>query len=225
MLVSQIINEVAIDLTDGNFELWTKDEMLSYLNDAQLQICMYRPDSLSGSQAFILSKGTTKQSLPVGFNRMLSGVIRNMGADGLTVGKVIRPVDQESLDLIDSNWHNQTASLIINNIVYNEKNPKEFFVTPPAHAVTDVYIEAVLSKSPVNILIADFDTAQTEIDDIYKTVIKEFMYYRAYSKETDSAESRSLAKSHEQTFYNLLGVKVKVDMTNSVAQEVNQSNG
>ncbi len=221
MTVRTIIDEISADLTDSGHDVWTEVDLLRYLNDAQRQVVFHRPDSYSTTQAVQLTAGITKQSLPIAANRLLNnGIKRNMGADGATPGRVITDTDLESMDLVDPDWHTRTGKAVIEHYIYDEADPSIFYVTPPAHLTTAVWVEMTYSSDPPELLIADIETDNISLDLTYEPVLKEWMLYRAYSKETDSNESRSLAASHFQVFGNLLGLKFKIDRMYSSSKEV-----
>jgi len=210
-----IVNNVAEELSDATFITWTKDELTDFLNSAQRQTALIRPDVSSSVENITLVSGT-KQSIPATALRLLD-IVRNMGADGNTAGKPIWPIPEKTLNSYRPTWHSETGKTVIKNFIYDEKTPNTFYVYPPAHATTTVIVEAKVSTSPADI--TDVDNDAISIDDIYEGPLRHWMMYLAYSKETDSTESRDLARQQQASFYKSLTGKTQVDIALSPSKE------
>lgn len=200
-----IVNDIAQELTDPLFRIWSKGNLTDYLNSAQLLITEIRPDASSDIVNLTLIPGT-KQVL-ADTNRRLLDIVRNMGADGDTPGKPIWAIDEPTLNTYRPKWHSETGKTVIRNFVYDEKVPKSFYVYPPVHATTAVIVEAKVAKNPK--IVTDVDVDAIALDPVYEIMIRHWMLHMAYSKETDSMESRSLAQFHFKAFAGLLGVDTK----------------
>lgn len=216
ILAQDLINDIAEELSDPDFVTWSSAELLAYLNAATLRVCLLRPDANSSVEAIQLVAGT-KQSLPATARRLLD-VDRNMGSDGTTPGKIITAVDKKSMDLYNPSWHKDTAKTYVDHFIYSEKTPKTFYVTPPVHATTAVWVEVDLANNPTEI--TDAAAENVQVDDVYRPALEHWMLYKAYGKETDSAESLADSKFHFQAFNQLFGLKTKVDGAYSPSQEV-----
>ena len=104
--------------------------------------------------------------------------------------------------------------------MYDEKTPDTFFVTPPVHATTAVFVEMNLANNPN--MITDASTENVQINDVYRPALEHWMLYKAYDKETDSAHSVAEAKFHFQAFNQLFGLKTTVDATYSPSREAKE---
>ena len=213
MQVSTIINDVAKELGDTAFTTWTRAHLIGLLNQAVRQVLLVRPDANSSTESIPLTAGSL-QALPAGALRLLR-VIRNMGTDGLTPGRVIRFVDQPTLDAFDPDWHSATPSAVIKSYTYDEKAPDVFYVNPPANGLTQ--IEVVVSRLPAVLDPAmddpTFNDANTvtNLKDIYANTLMDWVLYKAYSYESSAVNSAQMANAHMNSFYNSLGVKAKTD--------------
>lgn len=207
MQAIDIVEGVASDLTDPNYRVWSKANLTEYLNSALLVISEFRPDVSSDIVDITLTPGSTKHSLPAGSRRLID-IVRNMGSDGATPGKPIWAIDEATLNTYRPKWHSETGKTVIRNFIYDEKVPFTFYSYPPAHATTPVHVEAKVQKNPT--LVTNVDTDAVSLDDVWETGIRFWMLYRAYSKETDSMESRSLADKYFVAFAQLIGVKDRV---------------
>ena len=180
---ADIVSQVRLELNDPDKVVWTDPDMLLYINAAQRQIALVRPDAYSAIETLLLTAGETKHSLASGQLRLL-GVTRNMGSDGTTPGKPIRMADFESHQLYDQNWHTAVGKIVIRDVMYDEKTPTYLFTDPPVHATTPVYIEVKVSKVPTDV--TDVDTGALSLSHIYDQPMRQFMLHQAYAKEIES---------------------------------------
>lgn len=201
-----IVEDIAQDLTDPSYRIWSKENLTEYLNSAVLLISEFRPDTTSDIINLTLVPGT-KQLLPEEARRLLD-IVRNMGSDGSTPGKPIWSIDEPTLNTFRPKWHSEAGKTVVKNFVYDERTPSVFYTYPPVHATTTVIVEAKVQKNPDKVV--DVDNDPIPLNDAYVTAIKQWMLYRAYSKETDSMDSRTLAKEHYQAFADIMGIKVQV---------------
>lgn len=210
MLGRPFITGVSGELNDPNFITWSEADHIRFLNSAQRQVVLVRPDSNSSVENVLLTPGETKHSLPAGALRLLEAR-RNMGEDGATPGRTIRMIDKASIDLYDRNWPKASkAKTVINEITYNDKTPTIFDTIPAAHATTPVYIEVAVSRTTTDIV--DPDTDSIDIPDIYEQPIRQYMLHLAFAVEVESQASMAKSRAYLQDFYNSLGIKTKVDM-------------
>jgi len=214
---SEVIIQVQEELNDDDKVTWDDADMLRYINAAQLQVVLVRPDANSVIENVTLTPGNTRHSLASGQLRLLD-VIRNMGADGLTPGRPIRMVDRASHDLFNRNWHSAVGKTVIREVMYNEKVPAYFYTDPAAHAITAVTIEVAASKAPTDV--ADVDAGVLGIADIYQQPVRQYMLHMAFAKEVESRTSVARSRGYLQDFYNSLGIKTKVDAMYSPSKEV-----
>lgn len=194
-------------LQDSTNVRWPEDELIDYLNDGQRQIVLFRPDASVKNEAVQLTAGETKQSIPDAGIRFLNPV-RNMGVGGATPGEAIRIVDRDVLDTQRPDWHSRANSYgFIKHIVYDDLDPKTFYVFPKAPA-TAWYIDVVYSVAPTDC--ADSD-AVISIDDVYANALLDYILYRAFSKDAEYAANQGSAAGYFNSFQNALGIKTKVD--------------
>lgn len=201
-----LINRVKRILNDSTSVRWTEAELLDYLNDAQREVVLMRPDALTKTEAMALVASNTKQSIPSAGIRLMN-VTRNMGADGNTPGRAIRLVDRAVLDTQVPDWHASTPANEVMHYVFDPVNPKVFYVYPRVSSARQ--IEIVYSASPVDVALTD----TIAIDDIYSNAIINYIFYRAYSKDADYAQNANLSASYWNSFVQELGLKTQVDLS------------
>jgi hypothetical protein len=202
IVASTIIADVRTTLVDPDGVRWTDEELLGWLNDAQREIAILRPDACMLIDAIQLAANNTLQELPDTCQRLVK-ITRNMGS-GTTPGAPIRLVDHGELDRVLPTWHTATAAAAVKNYTYDPKSPRSFYVYPrPASAI---YVEAHMQVAPEEI--SDSDPIQ--VDDVYKTAIHDYVVMRAKMKATDVADA-DYAEAQYQRFLNRLGLKLRVD--------------
>lgn len=215
MLALTIINLCAREYADVAFERVGRDpttviipngpNWLDWLNDAQRQLVLARPDAGAITSSVKLAAGT-RQTLAAGEVRIID-VTRNMGADGNTPGKTIRLVDLNAKSEINRSWHldADAGAAGIREVIYDDKkDPGTYFVSPPA---ANQYIELTRSKltgdvvDPVNGLIT--------VPDVYAGPLQAWMLFRAYSMPSVSLGNAQKAGSYFTSFHSQLGIKLQ----------------
>jgi hypothetical protein len=174
---------------------WLDAELLDWINDAQREIVLLKPEASSKIIDHTCVAGT-KQTIPSDGIRLLT-VIRN------TSGKSIRRVDRNVLDSENPNWHQTTANNVAEHFVFDEDMPTTFFLYPPRTG-TPGQVEITYSAAPTD-LAALGDVIY--LNDIYANPLLDFLLYRAYLKDTDYAGNAQRAATHYQAFQASIGGK------------------
>ena len=195
----EILDRAELLLHDDTNIRWPLSEGLNWINEGQREIVLLKPDAYSLTESLVMVAGT-KQTIPAA-GTMLLDVTRNMGADGLTVGNVIRLVDRRILDDGQADWHTQTAAAVVKHWVYDpESNPRIFYIYPKSDGTN--YIEICYSKAPTEI--AAVGNTIT-LDDIYSPALLNYVLSKAYAKDVDFAENPTRAIQARNEFLQLLG--------------------
>lgn len=212
LTVEEVIDRVSEVLQDANRVTWTETQLISWVNDAVRSLVMVRPDVSAVVKNLLLVAGT-KQSLTVEGDLRLMSIARNMGADGLTVGRAVTgPVPLEDLDSVNPYWHMDAATGYVIQYVHDLATPDVFYVYPGVESGSEFYIEARVSQLPTQVATpAD----STGIDEIYGPALIEWILYRAWSRDAETSPNWQRAARHFQNFFQLLGVKAQVDDANS----------
>lgn len=191
-------------LLDETGVRWSDDELLGWLNDGQKEIAQARPDLFTVTGNITCVEGT-RQSIPAGATKLLR-VTRNMGLDGATPGRAIRPASMALLDASVPNWHSRTPSAEITNMVTDSASPRVFYVCPPAVAGTR--LEAEWGTSSVDVPAA---TGDITVDDTFGPALVDYMCFRAYSKDQDLGGATQRAAAHYQLFKSALATRAGAD--------------
>ncbi len=209
--VQSVIDRAQTVLQDTTGVRWpVVAELVLWINDAQREIALLKPDASATNTTITLATGT-KQDIPSGGNRLLK-VVRNMSAASNGTGKrAVRLVDREVLDAQTPDWHDPAVSgdaahsAIVKHYVYDEANPRNFYVYPGVSG--SAYLEIIYSSNPVAVAQAD----NLSIPDIYANAIMNYVLYMAYMKDAEYAGNAQRASSHFQLFTASVTGKGQVD--------------
>ena len=212
--VREIIGRVEHILQDSNVR-WPRLELQSWINEAYLASVLLRPDANAKTGTFTCAAGT-RQVLTAQFSSGLQilDITRNLAST--STKKVVRIVQRSVLDDQKPTWHTETGTVNVQHYMYDPRQPKEFFVYPPATAAAQleiVYVDVpgahALSESALNP--AGSDATVMLLDDVYMTPIIDWVLYRAYSKDAEHVANEQRAASAYQTFNAAMGAKSQTD--------------
>lgn len=211
MKINAILNQVAEILQDTGFTTWTTAQLIGALNTACKMVCNYRPDAHTTESDVTLVEGTG-QSLPAVAQRLVD-VLHN--GDSANPGPALRLVDKKTKDQMEPGWHAEQKAATFYEVVYDERNPKRFYISPPANN-TSPKIRVIVSTVPTDIAgNADVATTDFPLIEKYAPPVQEFMLYLAMSRDSERTPNGQRAAYHLNNFYNMLGVKTRSDNNNS----------
>ena len=190
LVAGDIIEKCAITLKDPDYVRWTQDELLMYLDEGQREIAR-NPGAYVKTTILSLVEGT-KQVMPEDSNQLMT-VVRNF--DGDEPREPVRITTRELLDAFEPDWHVCPKQQIVENYVYDDRNPTVFFVYPPNDGSGEVEIQynAIPPK-----LTKTTDTLS--LRDEFETPLRMYVLYRAYTKDSDYAPGLNLANTFFQSY-------------------------
>jgi len=209
--VQSVIDRAQTVLQDTTGVRWpVVAELVLWVNDAQREIALLKPDASATNATITLATGT-KQDIPSGGNRLLK-VVRNMSAASNGTGKrSVRLVDREVLDAQTPDWHDPTVSgdaahtAIVKHYIYDEANPRNFYVYPGVAG--NAYLEIIYSSNPAVVT----QSSNLSIPDIFANAIMNYVLYMAYMKDAEFAGNAQRASSHFQLFTASVTGKGQID--------------
>jgi len=217
--VIDVIRRVEDVLQDSNIR-WPRTELQNWMNESYLAITLARPDANAKSGTFTCSAGTrqvlTKATADGGYPSALRllDVTRNMASTSSY--RVIRLVSRSVLDDQRPGWHAETGTVNIQHFTFDPRQPKEFFVYPPATELAEV--EVVYTDSPGSHTLSESDldpegsnTEVIKLDDIYTSPIIDWILYRAYSKDAEYGANEQRAQASYAAFNAAISTKNQVD--------------
>jgi hypothetical protein len=194
-----IIRRVVETMQDNTSVRWPVAELVRYLNDGQREVVLYRPDSMVTNATVALVAGA-KQAIPTNGSKLID-VIRNTGGSKRSVRMTVRNI----LDTQSPNWYNLTGLTEILHYMYDPRDPKVFYVYPPA-AASGASVEIVYSAYPTDITepadgaVYSAVTGNISLPDIYGNVLADYILYRAYTKDSEYAGNAQRAQAHYGAF-------------------------
>ena len=209
--VQSVIDRAQTVLQDTTGVRWpVVAELVLWVNDAQREIALLKPDAAAVNDTITLIAGT-KQSIPTGGNRLLK-VVRNMSSASNGTGKrAVRLVDREVLDAQTPDWHDPTVAgdaahtAVVKHYIYDESNPRNFYVYPGVNGAA--YLEIIYSSNPA--AVAEVDNLS--IPDIFANAVLNYVLYMAYMKDAEYAGNQQRASSHFQLFTASVTGKGQID--------------
>lgn len=215
--VQSVIDRVQKTLQDTTGVRWpVVDELVLWVNDAQREIALLKPDASAKNVTITLAAGT-KQDIPSDGNRLLR-VVRNMSAASNGVGKrAVRIVSREVLDAQTPDWHDPLVTgdaahaAVVKHYIYDEQNPRNFYVYPGVAAAASSFVEIIYSANPVTVA----QNGNLDIPDIFANAVMNYVLYMAYMKDADYAGNQQRASSHFQLFMSSITGKAQLDALTS----------
>lgn len=202
-----IVHRAAETLQDLTSIRWPAAELVRYLNDAQREIGLARPDAIYGTNsAYALAVGAT-QTLPSNATKLIT--VRSNGNGG----PAIRLTSMEILDAQIPTWRSLTPKATVVHYMYDERNPRQFFVYPPA--ASGASVDLSYGQNPVDITEPADGSTWANVDNVtplsvidqFANVIVDYVLYRAYSKDAEYAQNAALATAYYQAFASALGIE------------------
>ena len=213
--VQSVIDRAQTILQDTTGIRWpVVTELVLFVNDAQREIALLKPDASAVNTTVTLATGT-KQDIPSAGNRLLR-VVRNMSAaSGGTGKRSVRLVSREILDAQTPDWHDPTVSgdaaltHVIKHYIYDEQNPRNFYVYPGVAG--NSYVEIIYSANPTTVA----QSGNLSIPDIFANAVTDYVLFRAYTKDAEYAGNNQRASTHYQLFINSVTGKGQIDAITS----------
>lgn len=216
-----IVHRVIETLQDNTSIRWPVAELVRYLNDGQREVVLYRPDSMV-TNATISCVAGSRQTLPADGAKLID-VLRN-SADTSTK-RAIRQTNREILDAQVPGWHQIAGSVDVLHYTYDPRDPKVFYVYPPATAQAKV--DVVYASYPTDVVEPADGSTYTSVSgnislpDIYGNVLQDYILYRAYMKDSEYAGNAQRAQAHYAAFANALGIEMKATVVVGPSQTGN----
>ncbi len=209
--VNSVIDRVQTVLQDTTGVRWpVVAELVLWVNDAQREIALLKPDASAANNTITLVPGT-KQTIPTDGNRLLKAV-RNMSAASGGDGKrAVRLVDREVLDAQTPDWHDPdvggdaTHGSLVKHYLYDESNPRNFYVYPGVDG--NAFLEIIYSANPSTVA----SGGNLSIPDIFANAVLNYVLYMAYMKDAEFAGNSQRASSHYQLFTSAITGKGQID--------------
>lgn len=217
-----ILDDVADTLNDKSFKYWSYEDLLDYLNEGLIAISIAKPDASITATEYQLSEGV-RQSLPDGTASFqdsdgatlpaatkLVEIILNMGTDGKTPGRAVTITRMDYLSEVNPDWAQASANAQVYHYMYNHLDPKAFWVYPPQPGAQQGYIKLTYNSVPPAVS-AYSPSENIPLDDEYAVPLKFFILFKAYSRDTDTANANKSLQYYD-AFKVALGIKEQTEI-------------
>jgi hypothetical protein len=189
---------------------WSNDELIRWINDSRMAIITRKPSACSKIVTVALVAGS-HQTVPSNGVQLLD-IICNMGMDGASPGRSIRRTDRQNLDDDDLYWQSATQKVEISQFTYDDRTPKDYFVSPPAKAGTQIKISHAAIPDQVNAPEDSLDVGLEVMDAVVN-----YVAFRAKSKDSQFANAAEAAG-----FYGAFGDALGMQTQTQAAASPNQ---
>lgn len=205
--IGQVISRARSTLNDeGVTKRWADITMVEYLSDGQRELVTIRPEAYPKTAVIDLIAGT-RQSLPADGLALIAAT-RNMGLAGNVPGRAVREVTRAVIDALIPNWHADDVSPVVSEVVYDDREPRAFYVHPPQPGGDQAVrgsLEATYGATPPELAIAAGGalTNPIVVPDVYLPALASYVVYRALAREA-SGQQIGKAERHYAVFQGLV---------------------
>jgi hypothetical protein len=194
--VKTIIDKASLLLNDKTATRWPVSELLGWLNDGQRELVMLSPQANTKHTVLRLSPGV-KQSLPVD-GIILSDIPYNLLNTSSAMGASITRVPREVMTKRLPGWATSAPNITVKHYIYALADPLVFYVYPPQPTVPG-YIECIHSALP-DIIQNTSPSTKITIADFHQNALLDYLLYRAFIKDSDSANQVARGMDHYKLF-------------------------
>jgi hypothetical protein len=206
MFASELLRAAATELNDlepgAEYVRFPQDELIGYLNEALAQLAIAKPTLFRTLTTLTLGAGA-QQLLPDSIESV-EDIIFNVNPDG-SLGAPVLP-GAFNLERTYGKGVCITEPYSVRSFASLPSSDQFFFVDPPVPPGTTVRVQALVTLAPQVVT-----TPETPIDLpnasplTYRNHLKDWMLYRAFSKDTESQTSATNAQQHFKSFYQAVG--------------------
>lgn len=218
---SRLLNDSYDCDPEYNFTRWSKSELIEYGKDAIRSLFTLVPKKFTSVKKIELVPGKV-QYLPEGCTKIVK--VLNAGDNDNTqaVSSIANSVNSRLGNLFSDKCSGSAylldpSSYTIESFSLDESSDQIFYVEPPVPVSSDpIYANVICYGLP------DIKGNYIVSDWMHNAVI-EFILYRAYSSEDESANSSTNAKAHLEHFYTSIGnfLAAEKSMTPEMTRRLN----
>lgn len=211
---AQSIVQRATDLLQDQTSVrWPVNELIRWLNDAQRAIVKIRPDAMNTTATMTLVAGSRQDLDNAALTpppAKLIEITRNMAATSSKGAVTLIP--RKVLDAQTPNWHNIPGTANILHYMFDARDPKTFYVYPPALATAQ--LEVMYSAYPTDITepsdgaLWSAVTGNLSLPDIYADDVLNYVMAKAYMKDSEFAGNADRATAYLNMVTASLGAEI-----------------
>ncbi len=204
--VGSLIDLVRRKIIDEDGDQLTDAELIQLYNLALFRIVTLVTSAYTRTKIIQLLAGA-KQTLPEGDFSVVN-VLRNMGTDGQTPGRVIRATNMDVLEQIYPEWFTETPQAEVEDWAPVIDYPEQFYVVPPNDGTG--YVELQASTTPP---LTAWDAAGVwendtfPLRDNFTEAAINGILYMAYDDDSDIPGNTPRSQLYYQRFMASLGLQ------------------
>lgn len=203
--VGSILNQVRRKILDEDGGDFTDAELVQLYNNSNRKIVSIRPQAYTRIEPVQLAAGN-KQQIPSDGLAAIA-VIRNMGTDGATPGRVVRATDGPTMTAMVPTWATDTATAAVEDWWPVLDYPEQFYIYPPNDGTG--YVEMEMSKAPPQTVYDEAGLWESEFspfNDNYLDAQVNGMLFMCYDDDTDIPGNTPRSQLYYGRFLQALGV-------------------
>lgn len=185
---------------DESYKRWSKKEMLDWASEAQISVAR-NPGVYNLTIVKDLVAGA-RQSLPEDGWAL---VTVHCNIDGETPVSAVTITSRALLDAYRPMWRRLPEEQLVENYLYDSREPLEFMVYPPNDGTGKVELTYMAVPKPFT-----SETDELVVDDTYIPALVNYIVYRAYCKESEYSPGITNAQSYYAAYQQELALALGV---------------
>jgi hypothetical protein len=206
--VGSVIDQFEKKILDESNEDNSEDDNISLFNNCIRTIILLVPRLHSDTEATLLAPGSF-QYLPAKGIEVVD-IPLNMGSDGATPGLPLRETTLKIFNDVYPQWATTPEATVIEHYMKDDNDRKRYYVYPPVHSTTQVYILIQMSTLPTPVIFdssGDWKLLTIPLEDQYIDAIINGMLYMFYDDDSDNPGNTP----RSQIFYQRFAVALQLD--------------
>jgi hypothetical protein len=203
-LVQRVSNLLGDQCVGQQYHRWTKGALIDILNDARCSLVSMRPDAFTQAVDLTLAPGSL-QTLDKRYESLVDVISSGSGATEASVGTadIYYTKALRGKKCLANSDCTPASSYTMAYASVNEKNPRVFTVSPPVPVGSSPTVKANVVVTPAPYCPAD-EGKDLDIECQFVPALMEYMLYRAYGMEIDSAASEQASERHFKAYLTLI---------------------
>jgi len=194
-------------LDEGN-EDWTEAENVTLFNNTIRTMINLVPKLHSKTESVLLAPGVL-QFLPAKGIELVDMPL-NMGEDGTIPGAPPRETTLKIFHDVWPRWAYDPEDTVIEHYMKDDNEERRFYVYPPVHSTTPVYVLIQMSTLPDPIVYDvsnDWKLITIPVEDQYIDAIHNGMLYMFYDDDSDNPGNTPRSQMYYQRFQTALQIE------------------
>ena len=206
--VGSVIDQFERKILDEGNEDWTEAENVQLFNNVIRTMILLVPKIHSKTEAQLLAPGVL-QFLPAEGIELVD-IPLNMGEDGQTPGPPPRETTLKIFNDVWPSWAYDPESTIVEHYMKDDNEERRYYVYPPVHSTTPVYVLVQMSTLPTPVTYDpanDWKLLTIPIEDQYIDAIHNGMLYMFYDDDSDNPGNTPRSQIYYQRFQTALQIE------------------